>query len=189
MHPVSAFPRLLLFVSSVVGLSCNRGHDLLWSHIGEHGYASPDHFQPFPYPKQSFDNADTDHVDDDLMPKNTGWTRDEIWRQLKPNGLPDSMSKDKIDHTLFICQDRRYWTNADLQYKDYCLRGCQDRGSGKDDACYAAVFQTAVNGTVEAVNGTLGAVKQVNKTATAVVKRATVLLAWDLQGRGVEFVA
>ncbi|TLD11913.1 hypothetical protein PspLS_11275 [Pyricularia sp. CBS 133598] len=106
-----------------------------------------------------------------------GWTRDDIWRQLKPNGLPDSMSKAKIDHTLFICEDRWYWTNADLHYKDYCLRGCQDRGSGKDDACWAASLRTAVNGTVEAGNATVGAVDEVNKTATAVVKRAAVLLA------------
>ncbi|KAL8388861.1 hypothetical protein RB595_008983 [Gaeumannomyces hyphopodioides] len=102
--------------------------------------------------------------------KSMGWSADQIWRQLKPNGLPDSMSKDKIDHALFICEDRWYWTDADLHYKDYCLRGCQNRGSGKDDGCYAAgrTLAGAANGTVEALNQTA--------TATATTKAAAAKL-------------
>ncbi|TLS28086.1 hypothetical protein PpBr36_00070 [Pyricularia pennisetigena] len=120
-------------------------------------------------------NDDTVYCGHTLM--DMGWSRDEIWRQLKPNGLPDSMSKAKVDQTLFICEDRWYWTNADLHYKDYCLRGCQNRGSGKDDACWAATLRTAGNGTVEAGNGTVGAGNDANKTAAAAAKkRAAVLL-------------
>jgi hypothetical protein len=116
----------------------------------------------------------------------SGWSRDEIWRQLKPNGLPDSMTKDRVEHTLFICEDRWYWTNADLHYKDYCFQGCQNRGSGKDDACHAAGRKlagaadgfSALNGTSPAVlNGTVDAASETATSATAAAKRTAVLRA------------
>ncbi|KAM0348569.1 hypothetical protein HYE67_000170 [Fusarium culmorum] len=63
------------------------------------------------------------------------WTEDEIWSQLQSEGLPDGYTKGHIQHTLFKCQDRWYWSKAHLYYVEWCANSCQNGGAGKDDLC------------------------------------------------------